>query len=104
MVPLTQGVGCLNRLHDRRFVHLALIGALAAALGLAACGRKGDLDPPPSARLAGEQSATPNPMSNPIGSPIGGESKGDKTALGPNGLPLSPQGPKKHIFLDDLLN
>ena len=37
-------------------------------------------------------------------SPLGGQSKGGDTALGPNGLPLSPQGPKKHIPLDDLLN
>ena len=31
------------------FSRLALIGVLAAALGLAACGRKGGLDLPPSA-------------------------------------------------------
>ena len=88
---------------DRPVFHLALIGALVASLGLTACGRKGPLDPPPGASLAGEQQANPNPMSNPIASPIGGQSK-DNTALGPNGLPLSPQGPKKHIPLDDLLN
>jgi predicted small lipoprotein YifL len=104
MVPATQGVRCLSRLSDRPFFRLALIGALVASLGLAACGRKGPLDPPPGASLAGEQSNTPNPMGNPIASPIGGQSKGGDTALGPNGLPLSPQGPKKHIFLDNLLN
>ena len=37
-----------------RFGRLALIGVLAAALGLAGCGRKGPLDPPPGASLAGE--------------------------------------------------
>ena len=87
-----------------RFLRLALIGALVASLGLAACGRKGPLDPPPGASLAGEQQANPNPMSNPIASPIGGQSKDDNPALGPDGLPLSPKGPKKHIPLDDLLN
>ncbi len=93
----------MSRFADRPVFRLALIGALVASLGLTACGRKGPLDPPPSASLAGEQQANPNPMSNPIASPIGGQSK-DNTALGPNGLPLSPQGPKKHIPLDDLLN
>jgi hypothetical protein len=43
-------------------------------------------------------------MNNPIAAPIGGQTKGSDTPLGPNGLPLSPQGPKKHILLDDLLN
>jgi predicted small lipoprotein YifL len=99
-----QGVRCLSRFHDRRYARLTLIGALAAALGLAACGRKGPLDPPPSASLAGEQQAKANPMSNPIAAPIGGQTKGSDAPLGPNGMPLSPQGPKKHIFLDDLLN
>ena len=92
----------MNCFYDRRLLRLALIGALAGTLGLGACGRKGPLDPPPSASLAGEQQANPNPMSNPLGSPLGRPS-GDKTALGPNGLPL-PQGEKKHIPLDDLLN
>jgi predicted small lipoprotein YifL len=94
----------LSRFHDRRCVRLALIGLAAAALGLGACGRKGPLDPPPSASVAGEQQANPNPMSNPIAAPLGAQTKGSDTPLGPNGLPLSPQGPKKHIFLDDLLN
>ena len=43
---------------DRPFLRLALIGALVASLGLAACGRKGPLDPPPGASLAGEQPVT----------------------------------------------
>ena len=43
---------------DRPFLRLALIGALVASLGLAACGRKGPLDPPPGASLAGEQAGT----------------------------------------------
>ena len=94
----------MSRFPARPVFRLALIGALVASFGLTACGRKGPLDPPPGASLAGEQQATPNPMSNPIASPIGGQSKDSNTALGPNGLPLSPQGPKKHIPLDDLLN
>ena len=89
---------------DRPFLRLALIGALAASLGLAACGRKGPLDPPPSASLAGEQQAgTPNLLSSPVASPIGGQPKGDNMARGSNGLPLV-KGEKKTIPLDVLLN
>ncbi len=94
----------MSRFPDRLLFRLALIGALVASLGLTACGRKGALDPPPGASLAGEQQTNPNAMSNPIASPIGGQSGDSSAALGPNGLPLSPQGPKKHIPLDDLLN
>ncbi len=39
----------MSHFPDRLFFRLALIGALAASFGLAACGRKGPLDPPPSA-------------------------------------------------------
>lgn len=83
---------------------LAVAAALAVVLALTGCGRKGPLDPPPGASLAGEQQAKANPMSNPIAAPVGGQTKGSDTPVGPNGLPLSPQGPKKHIFLDNLLN
>ena len=38
---------------DRHFVRLATIGALIAALGLAGCGRKGPLEPPPAALAPG---------------------------------------------------
>ena len=34
-------------------LRLAAIGVLVAALGLASCGRKGPLDPPPGASLDG---------------------------------------------------
>ncbi len=94
----------MSSFFDRPFLRLALTAALAASLGLAACGRKGPLDPPPSASLAGEQQpGTPNPLSSPIASPIGGQAKSDDTTIGPNGLPMT-KGPKKQIFLDGLLN
>jgi len=44
----------LNRFRDRPFVVLGLIGVFVAALTLAGCGRKGPLDPPPAASVAGE--------------------------------------------------
>jgi predicted small lipoprotein YifL len=79
--------------HYRRpFFRFVLIGALAASLGLAGCGRKGPLDPPPSASLAGEQSV---PAANP----------GDgRPPTGPDGKPLAPGGVNKRIPLDVLLN
>jgi predicted small lipoprotein YifL len=49
----------LSSMLDPRLVRIAVIGALVAALGLAGCGRKGGLDPPPGATAAAEQSAPP---------------------------------------------
>jgi predicted small lipoprotein YifL len=62
---------------DRTLPRLALIGVLVAALGLAACGRKGPLDLPPSAGLAGDAAQTAAPPGSP---------------------------PKKHLPIDVLLN
>ncbi len=70
---------------------LALIAALIAALGLTACGRKGPLDPPPGASLAGDQTG---PAGAPKYAPV----------LGPDSKPLAPPGPNKPIPLDVLLN
>jgi predicted small lipoprotein YifL len=100
----TLGVRFLSRFFDRPFLRLALIGALAASLGLAACGRKGPLDPPPGASLAGEPQANTNPMSNPIAAPIGGQAKDGNAGVGPDGRAQAPKGPKKQIPLDVLLN
>jgi len=45
-----------------RLGRLALVAiAAAAAIGLAACGRKGPLDPPPTAALTNPQPVTPRP-------------------------------------------
>ena len=64
--------------HSRPFLRLALISALAASLGLAACGRKGPLDAPPAASLAGEQPVT-----------TGEPSRVDRPILGPDGKPIA---------------
>ena len=73
------------RRNARPIVLLAATGMLAA-LALAGCGRKGPLDPPPAAAVTGDQAAPAAP------------------AIGPDGKPLAPKGPNKHIFLDDILN
>ena len=49
----------MNSLSDLRLVRIAVIGALVAALGLAGCGRKGGLDPPPGSTAAADQGAPP---------------------------------------------
>jgi predicted small lipoprotein YifL len=89
------------------FGRLALIGVLAAALGLTACGRKGPLDPPPGASLAGEpQPNAPNLISNKGGvrGPIGSDSSEDNPGVDENGQARAPKGPKKRIPLDNILN
>ena len=83
---------------DRRpFLRLALIGALATSFALAACGRKGPLDPPPSASLAGEQVA-PGGQAAPAGAQV------NRGPIGPDGRPIAPGMRDKPIPLDVLLN
>jgi len=86
-----QGVLAVRQ-SDRPILHLALIGVLAASIGLSACGRKGPLDPPPGASFTDEQ-ATP-----------AGVKTRDKPIMGPDGKPLAPAGVNKPIPLDVLLN
>jgi predicted small lipoprotein YifL len=77
-------------LSDRRFVRIAVIGALAAALGLAGCGRKAGLDTPPAASVAGDPSAAVVPDAGP--------------AVAPDGRALAPaQGPRRRTPIDWLL-
>lgn len=72
----------------RLISRLAFAAALGASLGLAACGKKGPLDPPPGASLEGQ------PQANVSG------------LMSSKGLPAadSKQSSKKHIPLDVLLN
>jgi len=81
----------VNFIRDRLSLRFALIGLLTLSLGLAACGRKGPLDPPPGASLAGSQPAP------------AGDARGTQP-IGPDGKPLAPAGLNKSIPLDVLLN
>jgi hypothetical protein len=73
---------------NRRLARIAVVGALAAALGVAGCGRKSGLDPPPEASIA-EPGAPPPPVAG----------------VGPDGRALAPaQGPKRTTPLDFLID
>ena len=75
---------------DPRLVRIAVIGALVAALGLAGCGRKAGLDPPPAASIA-DQGAAVEPAPGP--------------AVAPDGRAMAPaQGPRRQTPIDWLLN
>ena len=87
-------------------LRLAAIGVLVAALGLASCGRKGPLDPPPGASLDGVAQPNMPELMSTTGrtAPIGSETVDGYTGVGPDGQPLAPKGPQKRIPLDVLLN
>ncbi len=94
----------MNRFFDRPFLRLALIGVAVASLGLAACGRKGPLDPPPGASLEGvAQPNAPNLISNNRGA-IGSKPDKSNPGVGEDGQVQAPKGPNKRIPLDNLLN
>jgi predicted small lipoprotein YifL len=95
---------------SRPFLRLAVAGALVATLGLAGCGRKGPLDPPPSASVQGQaepQPAQRSGLAGPIAvSPFGGGGSSSPTSditVGPDGQPVV-RGPKRSLPLDVLLN
>jgi predicted small lipoprotein YifL len=82
-------VSALSSCSHRRLARIAVIGALVAALGLAGCGRKGGLDPPPGASVV-DQGAPP---------------PGTVAEVGPDGRPLAPPPPNKRSTpIDWLLN
>jgi len=95
---------------DGHIVRVAAAAALAAAIGLAGCGRKGPLEAPPSAAIAQPQSVQQPPPS--LGEP---EEPGEfrrQADAGTSGAPAAPpprsqttpMQPKKSFFLDWLLN
>jgi predicted small lipoprotein YifL len=84
----------LSRYPDRPLFYLALIGVAAGLFALGGCGRKGPLDPPPSAASAtGKQQPTDTSL---IRSPFGGPAEANTQA--------APKASKKTFILDPLLN
>ena len=68
----------------------ALIGAVLATTLLAGCGRKGPLEPPPSAQAAPPTNTATQERPPPV--------------MTRSGQPVAPPGEKKRIFLDWLID
>jgi predicted small lipoprotein YifL len=88
----------LIQLSDQRWARLAVAGTLVAALGLSACGRKGPLDPPPSAA----QYADPGPAA---GGP-GQAPPSPRVGVGRDGKAVAPERTKDNrpFILDWLVD
>jgi predicted small lipoprotein YifL len=84
---------------SRLILRFAALGALVAAFALAGCGRKGPLDPPPGTSMqqpvAQEQSGSGETP---------GQSGAQAIEYGPDGRPLAPQGRKKKLRADWLID
>jgi predicted small lipoprotein YifL len=73
---------------SRALARAAVFGAMAAALALTGCGRKGPLDLPPSAAISEPGPADPRQGST----------------VGPDGKPVAPRtGPNRPTILDWLV-
>jgi predicted small lipoprotein YifL len=81
----------------QNWARVAAVGALVAALGVSACGRKGPLDPPPSAAGHSAQVA-------PDGSPQP-ETPGRQPGIGSDGKATAPppSGQRQPFILDWLV-
>jgi predicted small lipoprotein YifL len=79
-----------------RCLRLAMFGALAAAMSLAACGRKGPLDPPPGGMILEPRSGMP--AVTPRGTPRPAPAYDDQ------GRPIASEGPDRRLPLDWLLD
>jgi len=88
-----------------RWSRLAVAAAMMAALGLAACGRKGGLDPPPTAGLTTPSSYTSRPSIGEETASLAPRPTDEHPPARPQGVAPAtvPPPPKKTFFLDFLL-
>jgi predicted small lipoprotein YifL len=95
----------LSRFRDRSLRHrslrVAAIAALAAAFALAGCGRKGGLDPPPSASISPPPQAEPTLGEVNDPNTPGFRRAPRQTAVAP--APNSGPPPEKRTFILDPL-
>jgi predicted small lipoprotein YifL len=84
-----------------RWSRLALVAAMTAALGLAACGRKGPLDPPPGEGLTPPAAYGPHPSLGEENYGPAPTSERPRTAAAPP--PTAAPPPPKTFPLDFLL-
>jgi hypothetical protein len=96
----TPGVGTFG--WSARLARIAAIGALVGALGLAGCGRKAGLDPPPGASMVEHTAGTADSVGGPTAS---GTRSQPKEGIDRNGKPVAPRrGEHKPFFLDWLVD
>ena len=87
-----------------RWSRLALAATMMAALGLAACGRKGPLDPPPSAGFTAPQSYASRPSLGEETDNLTPPPAAERVRPAAGAAPATaPPEPKKTFFLDFLL-
>jgi hypothetical protein len=86
-----------------RLARIAAIGVLVGALGLAGCGRKAGLDPPPGASLVEHKAGAADPVREERRT---AEVRSQpKEGIDRNGKPVAPrQGEHKPFFLDWLVD
>jgi predicted small lipoprotein YifL len=90
----------------RAMHRLAVIGALIAALGISACGRKGPLDPPPAAAVEPDLTA---PAEGSPGAPTPRAAVREPDPISAattirRGLAPTTRGPDKRLPIDILLD
>jgi predicted small lipoprotein YifL len=89
----------------RSLAFIATIGALALALPLAACGRKGPLDPPPGGHVLDRGAIrTPTTAAGALPPRDAPPPPDAQPAYDENGRPIPPQGQKKKFIGDWLID
>ena len=86
-----------------RTLRLSLVLMLMAG-GLAACGKRGQLEPPPSQKQAAEEGDSAAPAAKAkAGDSKAGEANAGQTKLGgKKRIPITP--PKRELFIDRILD
>jgi hypothetical protein len=95
-IPAVRGTVTLELKPSGTLYRLATIAALAAAMALSACGRKGPLDPPPGGMVL-EQRPGMTPVTRRGAEPPRPEYDED-------GRPVAPEGPRRRSPLDWLID
>lgn len=83
---------------------IASIGLMIAALGLAACGRKGPLDLPPTAQAPAPAATSTTAATSSIPTALGQRTQPDDPSFDSAGNPIAGRADRKNFPLDALLN
>jgi len=116
MVRVLSGVSEVTGLRNFTVRQGLVLGAMVVALGLAGCGRKGPLEPPPSAAAAApsqqptQPSAQQGPgfasfQTNSADEPMSQRTvTGERAGIAADGRAVAPQGEKRRVPLDALID